>query len=204
MSKIDECFVSPHLLKCGLEFLSMERVISMNKIILGIDKLLSIFGKVLVAILACGVIVSVILRYVFSISFVSSEELLTMVFVATTFFGAALGLRENEHIAVTNFTEKMPGRARKFCSIIGQLVIIFVAIVMIYYSFRMIAKVGEVPSPATKIPRGYYYAIMPISFVITIFYALVNIAKHFVPIVDPIKGYKEDFELDQELSEGGL
>lgn len=176
----------------------------MNKIILGIDKLLSIFGKVLVAVLASGVIISVILRYVFSISFVSSEELLTMVFVATTFFGAALGLRENEHIAVTNFTEKMPRNARRICSIIGQVVIIIVSIVMIYYSFRMIDKVGKVPSPATRIPRGYYYAIMPVSFVITIFYALVNIARQFITIVDPVKGYKEDFELGQEFSEGGM
>ncbi len=88
----------------------------MKKLILGIDRFLSVVGIALTAILAAGVIISVILRYVFSIAFVQSEELLTMVFVATTFFGAALGLRESEHIAVSNFVSAMPAKPRKvFC-----------------------------------------------------------------------------------------
>lgn len=170
----------------------------MNRCILGLDKALSIFGKALVGVLACGVIISVILRYVFSIAFVSSEELLTMVFVATTFFGAALGLRENEHIAVNSFTDKMPEKAKRVCSILAQVFIIIVSVFMIYFSIRMIQKVGKVPSPATRIPRGFYYGLMPVSFVITIFYAIVNILKLYVPIAEPVKGYKEDFELGLE------
>jgi len=176
----------------------------MNKFILGVDKVLSILGKTLVAVLACGVIISVILRYVFSIAFVSSEELLTMVFVATTFFGAALGLREGEHIAVNNFTAKMPDKLKKLCNILVQVFIIIVSVVMIYYSIRMIQKVGRVTSPATGIARGYYYSIIPISFVITIFYAIVNILKLYIHIDEPLKGYKEDFELGIEVMEGDV
>jgi len=89
----------------------------MNSLIRKVDGLLSLLGKILVGLLASGVIVSVFLRYVFSIAFVWSEELLTMVFVATTFFGAALGLREQEHIAITYFTEKMPAAIRKVLAI---------------------------------------------------------------------------------------
>ncbi len=174
----------------------------MNTFILGVDKTLSILGKVLVAILASGVIISVILRYVFSIAFVSSEELLTMVFVATTFFGAALGLREGEHIAVNNFTAMMGDRLKRVCSLLTEIVIIIVSAVMIYYSIRMIQKVGKVPSPATGIARGYYYSLMPISFVVTIFYALVNILKLYMHIEEPVKGYKDDFELGMEVLEG--
>lgn len=178
------------------------RVIRMNKFILGVDNILSIFGKLLVAVLAIGVIVSVILRYVFSIAFVSSEELLTMIFVATTFFGAALGLREAEHIAVNNFTAMMPALARKICNILTELVIITVSCFMIYFSIRMIQKVGKVPSVATSIPRGYYYSLMPISFVISIFYSVINILKLFIHIEDPVKGYQDDFELGLEVMEG--
>ena len=174
----------------------------MNKLIHGVDKALSILGKVLVAVLASGVIISVILRYVFSIAFVSSEELLTMVFVATTFFGAALGLREGEHIAVSNFTAMMPGWAKRACSILTELFIITVSAFMIYFSIRMIQKVGRVTSPATGIARGYYYSIMPISFVISIFYSIVNILKLYIHIDDPIKGYEDDFELGLEVMQG--
>jgi len=174
----------------------------MNKFILGVDKVLSILGKALVAVLASGVIISVILRYLFSIAFVSSEELLTMVFVATTFFGAALGLREGEHIAVNNFTAMMPDKLKKLCNILVQVFIIILSVVMIYYSIRIIRKVGGVPSPATGIARGFYYSLMPISFVITIFYAVVNILKLYIHIDEPVKGYKEDFELGMKIMEG--
>jgi TRAP-type C4-dicarboxylate transport system permease small subunit len=174
----------------------------MNKFILGVDKTLSILGKALVAVLASGVIISVILRYVFSIAFVSSEELLTMVFVATTFFGAALGLRENEHIAVNNFTAMMSDKLKRLCSILAEVFIIIVSAVMIYYSIRMMQKVGRVPSPATGIARGFYYSMMPISFVITIFYAVVKILKLYMHIDEPVKGYKDDFELDMEVIGG--
>ncbi|MBZ4673987.1 MAG: TRAP-type C4-dicarboxylate transport system, small permease component [Spirochaeta sp.] len=175
----------------------------MKKLILGIDRFLSVVGIALTAILATGVIISVILRYVFSIAFVQSEELLTMVFVATTFFGAALGLRESEHIAVSNFVSAMPAKPRKVFAVIGQVVIIVVSLVMIYYSYRMIMKVGKVPSPATGIPRGYYYAMIPISFLFTIFYAVVNILKEFIDIPEPVKGYKDDYELGLTNAGGG-
>ncbi len=174
----------------------------MKKFIMGVDKFLSVFGIALSAVLAAGVIISVLLRYVFSIAFVSSEELLTMVFVATTFFGAALGLREQEHIAITNFVSAMPAKPKKICTIVAQGIIIIVSIAMIYYSYRMIMKVGKVPSPATGIPRGYYYAIIPISFLFTIFYGVLNILKEFIEIPEPEKGYKEDFELGFANAEG--
>ena len=92
----------------------------MKQLISGIDKFLSIFGITLNAILVSGVIISVFLRYFFSIAFVESEELLTMVFVATTFFGSALGLREGEHIAITNFVDNASSRARRVFAIICQ------------------------------------------------------------------------------------
>ncbi|AEV28399.1 TRAP-type C4-dicarboxylate transport system, small permease component [Sphaerochaeta pleomorpha str. Grapes] len=175
----------------------------MNKIIRGLDTILSIFGKLLEATLAVGVIVSVIMRYVFSISFVWSEEMLTMVFVATTFFGAALGIRESEHITITNFVDSMPLKVKRFFKILSQLVIITVSIGMIYYSIRIIHKVGRVPSPATGIHKGIYYSILPITFFITIFYSLVSIVSEFFPIEKPRKGYKDDFELGDEIVQGG-
>jgi TRAP-type C4-dicarboxylate transport system permease small subunit len=167
----------------------------MKKLVLGTDRFLSTFGIVLNAVLAGGVVISVILRYFFSIAFVESEELLTMVFVATTFFGSALGLREGDHIAITNFVNLAGERSRRVFAIICQVVIIIVSLVMVYYSIRMIAKVGRVPSPATGIKRGWYYAIIPVSFLFTIFYAAVDIAGQFIVIPPPNKGFMDDSEL---------
>lgn len=167
----------------------------MNKLIRVVDTVLSTLGKILVGVLASGVIVSVILRYVFSIAFVWSEELLTMVFVATTLFGAALGLREQEHIAITYFVDKAGSRISKTCAILMYVVVIVVSIFVCFYSLRMIDKVGNVPSPATGIERGFYYSMIPITFGITIFYGIVGILGQFIHIDAPLKGYKDDLDL---------
>ena len=144
-------------------------------------KCFPLFGKILVGILAGGVIISVFLRYVFNISFVWSEEILTMVFVATTFFGAALGMREHEHIAISHFVDKASPRLRRVFVVSSQIIIIMVSLFVIYYSLRLIGKVGRIPSPATGISKGVYYSMIPISFAITIFYAIINIIGQFVP-----------------------
>ena len=176
----------------------------MDKVIVFVDRVLSLLGKALVGVLASGVIVSVLLRYVFSISFVWSEEILTMVFVATTFFGAALGLREHEHIAITHFVDKLPRGPRRILSVLSNAVIILVASFVFYYSLRMIQKVGKVPSPATGIVKGAYYSMVPISFLITIFYAVVDSIGQFRPLVAPMKGYKDDDEIPMDSLGGGV
>lgn len=176
----------------------------MDKVIVLLDRILSLLGKVLVGVLASGVIVSVLLRYVFSISFVWSEEILTMVFVATTFFGAALGLREHEHIAITQFIDKLPARGRRIMSVVINSIIIIVSAYVFYYSLRMIQKVGKVPSPATGIIKGVYYSMVPISFLLTIFYAVIDSIGQFRPVVAPMKGYKDDDEIPMDSLDGGV
>jgi TRAP-type transport system small permease protein len=176
----------------------------MDKVIVFLDRILSLLGKALVGVLASGVIVSVLLRYVFSISFVWSEEILTMVFVATTFFGAALGLREHEHIAITQFIDKLPARGRRIMSVVINSIIIIVSAYVFYYSLRMIQKVGKVPSPATGIIKGVYYSMVPISFLLTIFYAVIDSIGQFRPVVAPMKGYKDDDEIPMDSLDGGV
>ncbi len=144
-------------------------------------------------LLALGVVVTVLLRYVFGVSFAWAEELLTMVFIATTFFGAALGLREGEHIAISLFPPKKP-ILQKALSILVMLVVIVVSAFVFKYSRVWISKVGGVPSPATGIVSGVFYQFVPISFAITIFYAAVQILSQFVEIRLPAtKSVFQDF-----------
>jgi TRAP-type C4-dicarboxylate transport system permease small subunit len=153
--------------------------------LLYIDGGLAILLGSLVGTLTFGVILSVVLRYFFGISFAWAEELLTIVFIATTFFGAALGLREKEHIAINLVPESAPPAIKKAMAIIICAAIIIVSIFIFRYSTAWIARVGKVPSPATGISNGTFYTIVPISFGITIFYAIVQILSEFMPIDPP-------------------
>ncbi len=170
----------------------------MNALIRSIDKVLSTFGKILVGTLASGVIISVFLRYVFSIAFVWSEEMLTMVFVATTFFGAALGMREKEHIGINYFAEKTSPRIQKILLFISYGIIAIVSGFVCVYSILLMIKVGSTPSPATGIPRGVYYTMIPITSALTLWYCFVGVLAQYRDIDDPEKEYMDDFDLLQE------
>ena len=171
----------------------------MNALIKLVDRVMAIWCILLVAVLTLGVIVSVILRYVFNISFVQSEEAITLVFIATSYFGMALGIRENDHIAITYFSERLPGGLRKAVQVFVMLVIIGTNLIIFKYSQVWIQRVGAIPSPALQLPWGWFYSMVPVSSVIVIFYALVNIAALFFPVVPAHRGYAADDEVENDL-----
>lgn len=168
-----------------------------NALVRYLDKALAVFLGVLVGVLTTSVILTVILRYVLGVSFAWAEELMTMVFIATTFFGAALGLRENEHIAIALPSEGHPLR-RRVLSVIVMLVIIAISTFVLLYARIWIERVGRVPSPATGIESGFFYSIVPISFGIVIFYAAVHILSEFAAIDPPTT--KSRFEGEPEIA----
>lgn len=167
----------------------------MNKLIQSVDRLLSILCIILSGGMTLGVIISVFLRYVFNLSFVAYEEGITLTFIATTYFGAALGVREKQHIAIPYLEEISSAQIKTVLRIFNMLLLIVISLVMIKQSLLWIEKVGGVESPATHIPYKYFYSMIPISFTIMIFYAIVDIVAIFFPIAPPYKGYESDDEL---------
>ncbi len=156
----------------------------LNPVLAVMDRILAIFLTILVGVMASGVMVSVLLRYVFNIAFAWSEELLTVVFIATSFFGAALGIREKEHITI-NFFEKSSPKLKIAMNTIAMCAVIVVAVVVFIKSLEWIQRVGSVPSPATGIPNGTFYLFVPFSFAIAIFYSIADILGQFIPLRPP-------------------
>ncbi|MDA3955625.1 TRAP transporter small permease [Oceanispirochaeta sp.] len=183
----------------------------MNKFIKTLDRILSVFCFSMMGIMTVGIIMSVFLRYVFNITFVKAEEAITMVFVATTFFGAALGIREYDHINIAYFRDKGGPRVRRYIDVFVNVIIIFVMIFLFKNSLIWIDKVGDVRSPGMQVPTKYLYVMVPISSVLSIFYALVNILKDFMHIDKPEYGYErvafgDDgiFVEDNEIKDQGV
>jgi TRAP-type C4-dicarboxylate transport system permease small subunit len=172
----------------------------MNVLIKMVDRVMAIWCILLMALLTIGVIISVILRYVFNVSFVQSEEAITLIFIATSYFGMALGVRENDHIAITYFAERLPGSLRKAAQVFVMLVIIGTSLVVFRYSLVWIDRVGAIPSPSLQLPWGWFYAMVPVSALIVVFYALVNIAALFLPVVPAHRGYAADDEVENDLT----
>jgi len=170
----------------------------MNSFIKSVDKILSIILILMVGFLSFGVILAVFLRYFFSLSYGWFEEYLIMLFVSINFLGAAICIREKQHISITTVVDAFSGWGKTFVEICIQSILIAVSAFLIVYSCRWIVFVGSTVSPCSGIPFGFYYAIVPISSGISIFYALINIVSYFVPIEPADTGYFIDSELLKE------
>ena len=140
-------------------------------------RIYSIYEKVcrsLILLMTLFVIVSVFLRYVLGITFIWAEETITMLFIASSFYGAVLCVHENEHIGIDFVYQKFSPKVRQVMDIIVDAVIIFVQFYMVKLSLNWIAKVGSVPSKGLKIPIKYFYSMVPISCAIICVYCIVR------------------------------
>ncbi len=172
----------------------------MDKILRMTDKVLSFVLSALVAVLAIGIILTVLLRYLFGLSFSSVEELLTIAFAAIIFLGSALCIREKHHIGISIFKDSLSEKKRKIVDILIMVIIIFVSSVIIQYSIKWISVVGTTVSPASGIKTGFFYAVVPISFCLTILYCVVDILNNFIDIKPAQTGYTDDSELPEEIT----
>lgn len=149
----------------------------MDKVEEILSKTLSFISIFLMGSLSFLVIICVILRYVFSISFVWSEELITILFLATTYFGLVLGVKHNEHIQIEFLTGKYGKRGKAISDIIIGLIVIFVQLIVFRASIVWIERVGNVLSPGMRIPNKIIYAMFPISCILVVFYEVWKIKK---------------------------
>ncbi len=147
----------------------------MNRLFEKMDRGLILFCMFLTGILALTIIFTVFLRYVFGITFVWAEEVITYLFIGTTFFGAALVTKENEHISIPALLEALPRTPRKVLSVFGLIVSIVVVLFLLSKSLIWIEKAGDLVTPGLRVPERIFYYMVPISCVLIIFYSLRQI-----------------------------
>jgi len=134
------------------------------------DRLLWALCIALVALMSAAVIVSVIMRYVLSITFVWAEELITMLFISTTLFGAVMAVKENEHIGISVFVDTLPSAAKKALAVFELLVVSAVQVIMLRTSLSWITQTGDTLTPGLRLPIRLFYAMLPASAVLIIVY----------------------------------
>ncbi len=140
-----------------------------------IDRLITLWCMLLMSAMTIVVILSVFFRYVFSISYVWSEELITMLFIGASFFGCILAVKDKAHIVVDLVLEKLPPLGLKAANIAISLVNIFVQVVLIDASVVWIEMAGNSPTPGMRLPSYIFYSFLPITSAFIILYEILGI-----------------------------
>jgi TRAP-type C4-dicarboxylate transport system permease small subunit len=146
-----------------------------------IDKALTVWCVSIMGLMTALVITSVILRYVFSLAFVWTEELIVLLFITTTYFGAILCVKQDEHIDIAFLREILPEWAGRTLKVVIGLISIVVQLALAYISLEWIQKTGSSITVGLKIPYTFIYAMFPIGFTSMAIYQtrkIINILKN--------------------------
>ena len=141
-----------------------------------LEKILLYCIGVLNAILLVVVSLQVISRSLY-ISIAWTEEIAMFILCYLVFLGAAIGVKNNEHFCITVVSTKLPRRYSKYLSVGIQIVVIALLVLMGWSGILFFQAGMRAIFPVTHMVKGWLFIIMPISVLIMLFYAIVNLIK---------------------------
>ncbi len=133
-------------------------------------------AKALMVAMVVIIFVNVVLRYVFDSGIVWSEEVALLLAVWFIFIAMSLGVKQGLHINLTVIPDKvLPKGAAKFFQIIENLVVVVIGVVMLVDGYRLVGITMRSIMPATRLPAGLLYAVLPVSAVILIYESMADL-----------------------------
>lgn len=110
--------------------------------------------------------VEVLRREIFAYSSIWGEEIVRYAFIYLAWIGAAAAVRERAHIRIDVIFNYIPNRAKTLLYIFGDLVMLAVALLAVYWSWETVAvswKFGSV-SHGLRVSMVWFLMAVPIGF----------------------------------------
>ncbi len=162
-------------------------------------------GAAMLAILACSVTFAVIMRYVFSLSWLWLSELNVILFAWSTFWGLGACIWREEHVAIDMlYATFNPAKKKKF-AIINYSIVLLVLIFLTYALTVYVSIAGSQQSPGIVFANGshlsmiFVYAIMPFAAVVSM---LLTIDKIVEFIMRPVESFAKEEYTPAAVAEG--
>lgn len=145
----------------------------LTKLTKNIVAFLSILCVIAITGLTIIVFVQVFSRFI-KYSLPGTEELARLLIVWLTFLGTSLAIYEKMHLGVRYFVGLVSiNKQKKIDFLIHMLMIVFFG-VLVVYGFKLTMTTMATTSPALQLPMGFFYGVIPISSLFSIYFILVN------------------------------
>ncbi|MBQ1421368.1 MAG: TRAP transporter small permease [Firmicutes bacterium] len=146
----------------------------MEKISNVITNILRVVCGLVLAALVIIITIEVVSRWM-SIAMPWTDELARYLLIWMTFLGCSLALASGTHLSVDFIVKMFPKNGQKALNIITRvLIIVFFGIIMIYGTKLSIAAINT-KSTALHWSMGIVYSILPLSGLLSVFYAVMDI-----------------------------
>jgi C4-dicarboxylate transporter, DctQ subunit len=138
--------------------------------------------------------VEVIRHEVFAYSSIWGEEIVRYAFIYLAWIGAAAAVRERAHIRIDVLMHYLPDRGKALLYILGDLVMLGVAVVAVYWSFETVTvswKFGSV-SHGLRVSMVWFLMAVPFGFTLMIFRLIQSLLRDFKDLVSGRPVYEGD------------
>jgi C4-dicarboxylate transporter DctQ subunit len=119
-------------------------------------------------------IVAVLLRYIFGIFLFWSEEAIIYLIIYSTFLGAVITLRHNEHVNVDIFGAFLEKRGKRVVAVIGAAFTVVYLVCIGFYAWLLLFEPfsTSTSTPSLKLPLWVVEAAVPIGLTLMLLRAL--------------------------------
>ncbi len=147
----------------------------LNKIKFVVDKIFEVISTLILAVMTVLVVYQVVTRYVFNAPSAISEILSQYLFVWMIMFGSAYVYGSHEHLTIDIIKDKFPPKVNMIVEIITNVALFaFIAVVCVYGGYLYTVKSAPQVDPQLGISKSILYCSLPITGVVTLFYAVCN------------------------------
>lgn len=136
--------------------------------------------EVMCSLLLGGMVVivfaNVVARYYLSASLAWSEELARFMLIWLVFLGAVLAYVHNEHLGLDILVNNIPRRLAQLVTVLADILVLLALYLLAKGGYMMTVDSWDWEAPATYIPFGYVYIVIPIAGVIMCLQTLLKMA----------------------------
>ena len=126
------------------------------------DNLEEIIGSALFAVMLIILAVQTLSRQGIGVPLVWSEELAKLLFIYAGYLGIVASIKDNSHVAIDVFVNKLPQKARRWVYVFNNLLILAALITIFYISFTIMERQEHLTIVTLQISYVYMYAALPI------------------------------------------
>jgi TRAP-type C4-dicarboxylate transport system permease small subunit len=131
----------------------------------------------LLVLMVALVCFGVFFRYALKASLIWYDEFASYLLVWLTFYGAVVASHRRRHIGFEVVIEKLRPNARKAADFIGELFVLGFQIVLFYYGWQLVEKMGA--DTAISLPwikMAWIYSVLPITGGLMLLISLMRLA----------------------------
>jgi len=129
------------------------------------------------------VLFTVFSRYLFNFVASWSEEVPRYLLVWIGFLGAALAVRQKEHIGFDYIFNMLPDLPRRILGLLLNLGILIIGLIMLIYGIDFVRQFGSDWMESIPFKNHWFYVSLPISGTLIILYVIRDEVNQFIQMI---------------------